>query len=517
MSFSLTGIPLKAAATLKNAQVVRSQRKLNPIAAQEEELRKLLRKAKDTAFGQAFHFSGILASSDLEASFRQNVPVFDYNKIYHEWWHRSVEGERNVTWPGKIRYFAISSGTSETSGKLIPFTRELSASITRASIRQFVSTVQYHFPAEFYTRGILMIGGSTVLSYHPEGDYYTGYISGISAGRLPSWFECIYKPGQRISRIEDWTERVEAIVEAAPKWDISTLVGIPSWVQVICDLIIERYHLNNIHDIWPNLRAFVHSGMSFDSYEKSFQRIFGREVILVESYLASEGYIAYQTDLNRRVMQLLVDNGLYYEFIPFDDTNFDADGNMVEHPVTLSLSQVKEGVDYALLLSSCAGSWRYLIGDTILFLDTKACDIIITGRTKTFLNQVGEHLSQDDLTRAVDTLARQLDVEIPEFTVAGVRKGKDQGHHWYLGCDSPIDADTALKILDQRLCELSYDYADERRISLPNLFIDVLPTHVFYDFMNEVIGKWGDATKFPRVLKGERYTRWHDYVHATEP
>ena len=517
MAFTLTGSLIKTAATLKNIPEERRQRKLDPIEAQRKELRKLLHKAKGTAIGQAYHFDDILKTPHLEEAFRQNVPVFDYKRMHDAWWHRILKGEPNVTWPEKIRYFSMSSGTSETASKYIPFTPELKAAITRASIRQFVSTVRYHFPAHFYSRNMLMVGASTALTYHPEGDFYAGYLSGISARRMPSWFEGFYNPGQRISSIEDWSERVNAIVASAPQWDVGAVVGLPSWVQLILEQIIEKYQLKTIHDLWPNLRVFLHSGMSFDSYEKSFQRIFGKPVYLVESYLASEGYIAYQVDLNRRVMQLLVDNGIYFEFIPFNDQNFNENGDVVAHPETLTLSEVQTGVDYALLLSTCAGSWRYLIGDTIRFLDKEACDIVITGRTKQFLSMTGEHLSQDNLTQAVEKLAEELGVTITEFTVAGVRHGSLYAHHWYLGCDDPIDPQQAIQRIDAYLCALNDDYAVERSEAIRELYIDVLPTHVFYAFMEEKIGKWGGATKFPRVLKGDRYALWHEYVHAAQP
>lgn len=517
MSIPVTGLLIKTAASLRNLPLARRQRKLKPLEAQKVQLGKLLRKAKDTAFGKTYRFDEILASGDIEEAFRRNVPVFDYNKMHDAWWRRNLEGERNVAWPGKIKFFALSSGTSEAASKYIPVSRELNSSITKAGIRQLVSAVRYDFPADFYNRGVLMIGGTTELTYHPDGDYYAGDLSGISAGRLPGWFERFYKPGQRISRIKDWSDKLDAMVEAAPGWDIGVVVGIPAWVQVLMERIIDRYKLNTIHDIWPNFQVYVHSGVAFGPYEKSFERIFGKEVILVESYLASEGYIAYQVDLKRRVMQLLVDNGIYFEFVPFDESNFDADGNIVDNPVALPLSQVREGVDYALLLTTCAGSWRYLIGDTIRFLDTKTCDIVVTGRTKQFLSIAGEHLSQDNMTRAVDLLAGELGVEIPEFTVAGVRHGTRYAHHWYLGCESPIDAEAALQAIDRHLCELNDDYATERLESIQELYIDTLPPSRFYEFMSDKMGKWGGATKFPRVLKGERYELWHEFVKAGKP
>ena len=276
-----------------------------------------------------------------------------------------------------------------------------------------------------------------------------------------------------------------------------------AWVQILLERIIKEYHLNNIHDLWPNLKVYVHSGVAFAPYEKSFEKLFGKEVIYIESYLASEGYIAYQ---------VLVDNGIYFEFVPFNETNFDADGNIVEHPVTLTLSEVEEGVDYALLLSTCAGTWRYLIGDTLKFLNKERCEIAITGRTKQFLSITGEHLSQENMTRAIEMLSEETGADIREFTVVGKKHGTMYAHHWYLGTDDKVDPQEAIKKIDGYLCKLNDDYAVERTEAIKELFIDVLPTHVFYDFMQQKIGKWGGATKFPRVLKGERIQMWEDYL-----
>ena len=233
MASQLFGTIIKTAAELKNIPVELKQKTIRPVKAQERELKKLLRKAQFTEFGRHYHFSDILLSRNVTEIFRQMVPVFDYNKMHDEWWYRSLNGEHNVTWPGKIKYFALSSGTSEASSKYIPITRELNSKITKASIRQLVSAVRYDFPVDFYKRGVLMIGGSTDLSYSREGGFYAGDLSGISAGRIPKWFEFFYKPGQRISKIKDWSEKLDEMVKAAPSWDIGVMVGVPALHQKI--------------------------------------------------------------------------------------------------------------------------------------------------------------------------------------------------------------------------------------------------------------------------------------------
>lgn len=512
MRIPVFGAIVKTAAEIKNIPVEIRQNHTDPIRAQRRELRKLLSKAKSTEFGKHYHFDEILQSGDIRGEFRKRVPVFDYNKMHDEWWHLNLEGKRNIAWPGKIKYFALSSGTSDATSKYIPITRGMLGSITRAAVRQIVSPTRYNFPLDFYNCGVLMIGGSTDLQYNKQYGYYSGDLSGISAGRVPTWFEMFYKPGQKISKIKDWGEKMDMMVKEAPKWDIGVIVGVPAWVQILLERIIKEYNLKTIHDLWPNLMVYLHSGVAFAPYEKSFERIFGREMVYVESYLASEGYIAYQVDLKKRVMQLLVDNGIYFEFVPYNSENFDEDGNIVEHPQTLLLSEVEEDVDYAILLSTCAGTWRYLIGDTIKFLNTKDCEIVITGRTKQFLSITGEHLSQDNITRAVEMMAEELGVNITEFTVAGNRHDTMFAHHWYLGCDEPLDKEKAVRLIDRNLCQLNDDYAVERTQAIKELFIDVLPTQRFYEFMEQKIGKWGGATKFPRVMKGDRLKMWEEFV-----
>lgn len=512
VSVPIVGSVIKTVAEFSNIPNEAKQKFVNPINAQHRELRKLLRRAQNTAFGRKYHFSRMLQMKNVEEAFRRLVPVFDYNKMHDEWWYRNLQGEHDVAWPGKIKYFALSSGTSEASSKFVPITRAMLNSITRAGTRQFFSASQYDFPVRFYDSGVLCIAGSTDLQYFADGGYYAGDLSGISAGRIPKWFEFFYKPGGQISKLKDWQEKLDAMVKAAPKWDIGVLVGVPAWVQILLERIIKEYNLKNIHELWPNLTVYVHSGVAFAPYEKSFERLFGKEVLFVESYLASEGYIAYQVDLKRRQMQLLVDNGIYFEFVPFDDSNFDEEGNIRPGCKTLTLKEVKSNCDYALLLSTCAGTWRYLIGDTVRFSNVKNCDMAVTGRTKQFLSLAGEHLSQDNMNRAIEMLGEEMGVDICEFTVAGFRNETMFAHHWYLGTDDPLDAQKALAKIDGYLCQLNDDYAVERQEAVKNLYITVLPTHLFYDFMKEKLGKAGGASKFPRVLKGERYEAWKKFV-----
>lgn len=505
----ILGTFIKTAYELRNMPVALKKQRINPVQAQKEQLKSLLRKAEFTAFGEHYDFSGILTRKNYVEAFREKVPVFDYNSMYKQWWYRALNGEAYVSWPGRVKYFALSSGTSEASSKHIPVTSEMLSSIKRASIRQLVSASKYNFPVRFYEKGILMIGGSTHLQYN--GTYYAGDLSGITTGNIPFWFQHFYKPGKRISKAPDWATKLNEMVKSAPTWDIGVIVGVPAWVQILMERIIAHYHVKTIHDIWPNLTVYVHSGVSFAPYVKSFEKLFGKPMLYSESYLASEGYIAYQNGFDVKRMQMVVDNGIYYEFIPFDSTNFDDDGNLHHNPKTLTLSEAENNKEYALLLSTNAGTWRYMIGDTIKFTDVSKCEIVITGRTKSYLSLCGEHLSQENMNRAIEMLQEEYNIDIREFTVAGVRHNNLFAHRWFLGTDNNIDPVLAAAKIDEYLCLLNDDYMVERMEAIKEVFVTILPTKAFYEYMKK-LGKEGSANKFPRVLKGQRLEEWEAFL-----
>ena len=359
-----------------------------------------------------------------------------------------------------------------------------------------------------------MLGGSTHLQFN--GTFFEGDLSGITAGNLPFWFEHFYKPGKRISRERDWSTKLEEIVRKAPDWDIGVICGVPAWLQVLMEKIINRYHLNHIHDMWPNLQVYVHGGVSFGPYIKGFEKLLGHPLTYMETYLASEGFIAYQSRPDTDAMELVLDNGLYYEFVPFNENNFDDTGNLVEKPETLTISEVKTNQEYALLISSVSGAWRYLIGDTIKFASTELNEIYITGRTKHFLNLCGEHLSQENMNRAIEMTENQLNIEIREFTVAGIRHGSMFAHKWFIGTDHAVDPEEVRLRIDENLKDLNDDYRVERIAAIKDVLVEVLPTRVFYDYM-KLKKKEGGQHKFPRVVKNEMYTQWENYLQSIKP
>ena len=473
-------------------------------------LKKLLKKARFTEFGQKFRFDEILLSNHPGKKFQQFVPTYNYNKIYKDWWHLSIEGKPDICWPGKVKYYALSSGTSEAASKYIPITNDLLRGNQIVMIKQFLTLRSYeNIPVRSLSKGWLMIGGST--SLQKGAGYYAGDLSGITARKMPIWFSPFYKPGKKIARQRDWNKKIDEIVEQAPNWDISFIVGVPAWIQLCMEKIIERYKLNNIHDIWPNLTFFVHGGVSFEPYRKGLEKLLAKPLVYIETYLASEGFIAYQDKQYSKGMKLVTNQHIFFEFVPFDESNFDAEGNMVENPEALMLHEVEEGKDYAILLSTSAGSWRYLIGDTVRFVDKKNSEIIITGRTKHYLSLVGEHLSVENMTKAVQLSSEELNISIPEFTVSGIPHGSFFAHDWYVACDDKVDAEVLRAKIDNHIKELNDDYAVERNSALKDIFLTVLPENKFMDFM-DAKGKVGGQHKFPRVLKGKMYQDWKAFL-----
>ena len=486
-----------------------AKRKVDPYKEQQHTLKKLLRKAQFTSFGEHYNFTDILKKSDFVGAFQDKVPTFNYNTMHRKWWYRCLNGEPYVSWPGRIKYFALTSGTSEASSKYIPVTGDMIRAIKKVSIRQLLSSLNFDFPIEFYEKGMLMIGGSTHLHYN--GTYYEGDLSGISASNIPFWFQHFYKPGRRISKERDWSTKVEEIIKSAKNWDIGVIVGVPAWIQIILEKIIAYYNLNTIHDIWPNLAVYVHSGVAFEPYSKSFEKLFGKPMVFQESYLASEGYIAYQKRAGVKALSLVLDNGIFFEFVPFTDRNFDSDGNLVDNPETLTIRDVHENQEYALLLSTNSGAWRYLIGDVVKFTSKEYSEINITGRTKHFLSLCGEHLSVENMSRAVKMLSDELNIEIREFTVAGIKYHSMFAHRWYLGTDDPLDPVVAREKIDEYLKILNDDYRVERVAAIREVFLEVLPSDVFAGWM-KMHGKEGGANKFPRVIKGDYLNKWEEYL-----
>lgn len=477
---------------------------------QKKVLKKLLTKAEHTAFGEHYHFTKLLSSKNQVEDYMTTVQIHDYSSMYKQWWFRALRGEPYVCWPNHIKYFALSSGTSEAASKYLPVTKELLKAFKRGSIRQLLAMAHYDFPKELFQKGMLAIGGSTLLDFN--GTHYAGDLSGITAANIPTWFQHFYKPGKTISRYKDWDTKLTEIVKNAKDWDIGIIVGVPAWVQILLERIVEHYKVKTIHDIWPNLRAYAHAGVSIEPYRKSINNLTAFPLIFSDTYLASEGLIAYQERPNpEQGMRMLLDNGIFFEFVPFTEENFDTDGNIYPNAKAFTINDVELGKDYALLLSTCAGAWRYLIGDTVKFTNLEHAEIIITGRTKHYLSLCGEHLSVENMSRAIKLTADDLKLELKEFAVAGIPHETLFAHQWYVGSNKEASEEDIKERLDYHLKEINDDYRVERISALKDVFVKVLPDDAFIDFM-ALKGKLGSAHKFPRVLKGQQLKEWQTFI-----
>ncbi|WP_345953378.1 GH3 auxin-responsive promoter family protein [Mucilaginibacter sp. PAMB04168] len=480
----------------------------DPVEAQKEVLVSLLTEAANTDFGKHYNFESILNSADVAKAFAEGIPVFDYDRLFKEWWHRVVDGEDNVTWPGSTHYLALSSGTTSHS-KTIPVTDEMLAAIRRSGMQQVAALANFDLPAEFFEKQILMLGSSTDLK--DIKGHLAGEISGISASNIPFWFRGYYKPGKEIANISDFDERIKEIAKQAPNWDIGSLSGIPAWIELMLKEIIKQHNLENIHELWPNLAVYTTGGVAFDPYKKSFEKLLAHPLVYIDTYLASEGFLAMQKRPHTSAMSLVVDNGIYFEFVPFEDKNITSEGAIVEGAEVLTLADVEEEQEYVLLISTVSGAWRYMIGDTIIFTDKSRYEIKITGRTKQFLNVAGSQLSVLQMNKAIQDMEDAYDTAIQEFVVATIHRGDELIDRWYISTDKDLDKAAVAKALDQNLKDNNKNYAVARTRALKDVEVETVPVEFFHKWSEEN-KKLGGQVKIPRVMKEEQFLEWEEFV-----
>lgn len=481
----------------------------NPLEEQQKVLADLLDKAKETQFGKHYDFDSISNSGNIQKAFSDSVPYFDYNKIKTEWWDKTINGEPNAAWPGSPDFFALSSGTTGKKSKRIPVTKDMLDSITRAGREQVFAMSNFDMPADFFEKEIMMLGSSTNLE--ERNGKKEGEISGISASNIPFWFKKYYKPGDKIAKIDDWDERVLSIAKHAKNWDIGALSGIPSWMELMLKKVIEYHNVDHIHEIWPNLQAYTSGGVAFDPYEKSFNALLGHPIQIIDTYLASEGFFACQVRPETTSMKLITDNGIYFEFVPFEPQYVNQDGSLTDDAPSVALDKVEKDVDYVLIISTVAGAWRYVIGDTIAFTDVERAEIKITGRTKFFLNTVGSQLSVNKLNDAVKHLEEELNIKVPEFTLCAKRFGDGFYHSWYLGSDKKVDEENTAEIMDGYLKSANKNYKVARSKALEGVKVRFVPQQMFAEWSG-ANKKKGGQVKMERVMGEERFKEWEDFV-----
>ncbi|PKR81440.1 GH3 auxin-responsive promoter [Brumimicrobium salinarum] len=487
---------------------------VNPVEAQRKVLNNLLKTAQDTDFGRQYKFKEILESNNIPETFKTQIPYFDYDKMNKEWWSGYRQNKANISWPGQPDFFALSSGTTGKESKRIPVSDEMLDAIKKAGIRQITALSNFDVEPNLFEKSIMMLGSSTNLEENKN--FLEGEISGISTKNIPFWFKGYYKPGEDIAKIEDWDERIEAIAKNAKEWDIGAISGIPTWIELMIKKVIDYHQVKHIHEIWPNFQVYTSGGVAFQSYEKSFNALLGKPITIIDTYFASEGFIASQTRPETTSMKLLVDNGIYFEFVPFKAEYINADGSLVANAPSLTIDKVELDQEYVLVISTVSGAWRYEIGDTIVFTNIERAEIKITGRTKFFLNTVGSQLSVNKMDDAMQHLEKQFNLKIKEYVVCAKRNEDGDFHHyWDIGCDETVDKNELSSALDFYLKEANKNYKVARNKALKGVNVRTVPVQKFYEW-SEKNKKKGGQVKLAKVLSPEKFEAWRQFVEKTK-
>ncbi|MGO4877464.1 GH3 auxin-responsive promoter family protein [Pedobacter psychrotolerans] len=462
--------------------------KKNAVVAQDKILKELVFEARGTAFGKDHHFAEIKDYSD----FKQRVPVQDYEGL-KPYVDRVVNGEADVLWKGKPLYFAKTSGT--TSGvKYIPLSKESMPEHIKAARNAILTYIHETGKTDFVNGKMIFLQGSPVLNV--KNGINVGRLSGIVAHHVPAYLQKNRLPSYDTNIIEDWEEKVDAIVEETLHEDMTLISGIPPWVQMYFDKLTEKTNGKKISEIFKNFSLFIYGGVNFEPYRAKIEQSIGRKIDAIETYPASEGFIAYQDAQNDKGLLLLADAGIFYEFIP-------ADEYYNEYPTRLSLGEIELDVNYALVLNTNAGLWGYSIGDTVKFVSKNPYKIVVTGRIKHFISAFGEHVIGEEVEQALLSVANDEKVEITEFTVApqvNPEGGALPYHEWFVEFSTaPQNMPAFSKKVDQALQKKNIYYFDliEGNILQP-LIIRTLQKDAFVNYMKSE-GKLGGQNKVPRL------------------
>ena len=475
---------------------------------QLEQLKKLVYSARKTHFGTYNKFNRIINSRHLVRQFKEEVPLTNYENFYNDWISLALSGNKDIFWSGHITNYALTSGTSGAASKKIPVSEEMLREFHRTSLRQIVNLHNFDLPSSFYDSKLLIIGGSTKLNktqHYQEGD-----LSGILSKNKSIGFAPFTKPKNKTQKITDWNEKMEVIIEKAPNWNIGAIAGVPSWVLLLLERIIDRYNLKTIHDIWPNLKLYTHGGVFIDPYKEKLQKCFSEKVIFQNTYLASEGYFAYQI-AEGEAMKLIINQGVFYEFIEEKYFNRINKG-IIENIPTVCLNNVKPNENYALVISTCSGLWRYIIGDVISFDDTEKYLIKLKGRVASNINLMGEHLSEENIKTVMSSVQKKMNISIQEYCV--YPSIKNNCHYWYIGTNDHVDINKLSVEINNVLCILNDDYNAVRKILLKKPQVKQLKPKYFYDFL-QYQNKLGGQSKFPRVMTISQAKSWERFLNDT--
>jgi len=464
----------------------------NPENTQEEQLHLLIDSAYRTQYGKRFHFDKINTIENFQAL----VPLNDYNSLL-PYIKQSIDGYSDVLWPGKVKWFAKSSGTTATRSKFIPVTQESLELTHFQGSKDVLSLYLQQYPDTKIFKGkTLKLGGSKQLT--KTGNAYVGDLSAIMIDNMPFWANMVTLPEKKTALIADWEEKLERILKEAIPSNLVGLAGVPSWMMLFLKGALKKTGKQHILEIWPGLEVFFHGGVSFTPYRKAYQELFpDNNFRYMEIYNASEGFFAIQDQQDKDDLLLMLDYGIFYEFIPMKDYKGVNSQNVI------SLKDVQTGVNYAMVISTNGGLWRYIIGDTVRFTSVKPYRIKITGRTKHFINAFGEEVIIENTDKALEIAANATGAAVKEYTVAPVfmqtdRKGT---HEWLIEFEkNPRDFDKFKQILDDSLQKLNSDYQAKRykNITMAQPFIHKAKRGLFYDWLQKN-DKLGGQNKVPRL------------------
>ena len=470
----------------------------HPLEVQERLFHELIAASRKTAWGKAHGYEGI---TDMD-TFRERVPVSPYEALY-PWIDRAFRGESDVLWPGRVRWFSKSSGTTNDKSKFIPVT-EAALEFCHYKAGQDLLAIYLHDRPEskLFTGKALSMGGSH--APHPQfSGVNFGDVSAVLTENLPIFYELVRTPSKEIALLPDWETKLEAMVREVMFEDVTSMAGVPTWTLVLLHRLLERTGLSHIGEIWPNLELYLHGGVSFDPYREQFRELIPlSQMAYMDCYNASEGFFSVQHDLKAPDMLLLLDYGIFYEFIPMEELGR-------EHPRTHTLAEVEVGRNYAMVISTNAGLWRYLIGDTVMFTGTRPYTIRVTGRTKHFINAFGEELMVENAESAMAEACRHTHATVVNYTAAPIFfAGKNRGgHEWLIEFDRPPDdLYTFGAVLDDTLKRLNSDYEAKRQgdLALGPPKIHMMPTGTFHAWMKQR-GKLGGQHKVPRLANHRTY------------
>ena len=459
-----------------------------PLEVQNEVLINLLKNAENTEFGKKYNFSSIKDYS----SFSNNIPLTDYENFL-KYIERSIKGESNIFWNSAIKWYAQSSGTTNSISKFIPVSKEsLEECHYKAGKDVLCLYVNNNKDSNLFSGKSLRLGGSKKL-YENNNNYF-GDLSAILIDNLPLWAEMLSAPNNEISLMDKWDEKIKAIINSTLNENITSLAGVPSWMLILLNKILEERNETTIKDIWGNLEVYFHGGVNFDPYINQFKSVLGDGVRFYETYNASEGFFAIQDRNDHNDMLLMLDYGIYFEFETLD--------NKLKSKI-INLSKVKLDTNYAMIISTNAGLWRYKIGDTIKFTSLDPFRIKITGRTKSFINAFGEELIIENAENALNKTLLKHKSRIVEYTVApSFISKKDSGcHQWLIEFEKkPLNISKFCEDLDKYLQELNSDYKSKRfkNITMKRLEIIVAKEKLFFEWL-KFKNKLGGQNKIPRL------------------